>query len=189
MKARDRLGQPPGLRTRPPAGLARYLAGNDRHQGALIRPNLVDEIEEFGPRIALDVVFNRRRAAAEAQRDRAHVFRRDVPAIGARMHRDAGCACRFGRRRRVEPHRRRVEQRAPDHFVKVTSDCVGLRQMFCLRLLPKPYLSLRPTRHRTAGRGKDHSTGDRLDRRGPRRPQGPCSVPRSRTRTLSSTCG
>ena len=75
---------------RSPAGLAGDFAGRNRDQRALIRLHLVHERQQIGARIAFDVVLDRRPSGRpSARRDVADIVRRDVPAIGARVHGDA----------------------------------------------------------------------------------------------------
>src|SRR5204862_5072073 len=54
----DHSRQAIGIRTGAPASLARDFSGNDRPERALIRPDLLDEIEQIRSRIAFDVVFD-----------------------------------------------------------------------------------------------------------------------------------
>jgi hypothetical protein len=53
--ADDRAAQVVGRRVGRPAGLAGDLARLHRHQRALVRADLVDQLEQAGPRIPLDV--------------------------------------------------------------------------------------------------------------------------------------
>jgi hypothetical protein len=77
-----------GLPSRLPARLAGDLAWRHGHERALIGRHLFDEIEQLGPRIALDVVLDAGMAAYRPG-DRPDIVGRDVAAIGARMHGDA----------------------------------------------------------------------------------------------------
>ena len=61
-----------------PSGLAGDLARHDRHERALIGPDLEHQIDQLRPRIAFDVVLDRRARAASARAIVAHILRRDV---------------------------------------------------------------------------------------------------------------
>src|SRR5262245_2493228 len=74
---------------RRPAGLAGYLAGNDRHERALVGPHLLNERDQLRSRIPFDVVFDPRPEWRQHARDVPNVPGRDVPAVGPRMHGDS----------------------------------------------------------------------------------------------------
>src|SRR5262249_14610794 len=56
----------------------------------LIRPHLLDQIQQVRAQIAFDVELHLRRPRAEQRRDVAHVRGTNVPLVGAWMNRDAG---------------------------------------------------------------------------------------------------
>ena len=71
-----------------PAGLARDFAWHHRYERALRGPNFQHQLEEIGPRIALDVVLDLRRALQQLG-DVVHIRASDVTLVGAWMNRDA----------------------------------------------------------------------------------------------------
>ena len=108
-------------RPRLPARLTRDLARHDRHQRALIGPNLLDEIQQVRARVALDVVFDLRPLPAQRSRDVAHVAGSDVPAIRARMHGNTRRARSHAHVNRLEHARRAPAARVPQrrHLVDI----------------------------------------------------------------------
>ena len=78
-----------GGRPRPPSGLARDLSWRDGDKRALSRSHRVDELEHVRTRVAFDIQLDAGRRVSQQAGDRVHVLERNVPAIGARMHRDA----------------------------------------------------------------------------------------------------
>jgi hypothetical protein len=64
-----------------PSRFAGDLSGLHRHQRALIGPDLEDQLQEAGPRIAFDVELNAALERCELVRDFVDVPDRDVPLV------------------------------------------------------------------------------------------------------------
>jgi hypothetical protein len=73
-----------------PTGLAGDLACDDGDERALVRTDLLDQVEQLRARVALDVELDP--ASGQGARNVAHIGGRDVTAISPRVHRDAGRA-------------------------------------------------------------------------------------------------
>ena len=83
---RDHRRQAVGVGTTRPPRLARNLAGNDRHEGALLGPHRMHHLDEVGTRVPLHVEFDRRSNGSQPLRDLAHIGQRDVPLVRAWVH-------------------------------------------------------------------------------------------------------
>ncbi len=91
-EARDDVGKCIlGCIRRPPC-LAGNLTGPNGHQRTLVRPHFVDELDEIGPRVALDIVLDLMPHWREHFGDFKNVGAPNVPLICTRMHRDPGGA-------------------------------------------------------------------------------------------------
>jgi hypothetical protein len=90
-RLRNHRSQALRIRREVPAVVAGELAFAVRHESALVRPKLTDEVHQVVKRISLDVEL----CAAPFRHQRVQfrdVFRADVPAVGPWVNGDAMCA-------------------------------------------------------------------------------------------------
>jgi len=98
------------------------VSGHDNFR-ALVRADFLDKGQEFRPRIPFDVEFNTTRLLREGRRNLVHVVRRDMPPVGARVHRDARSTRSNTHIHRVEHARRSPAARVPERWLVRRARC------------------------------------------------------------------